>query len=82
MEKNYKWEIFEVVDFWEAFPRFEATEQVKNKIAKICAWCPDKEQKDHLALQKWYKLTHTVCPECAEQEISRVKEKFWNILKK
>ena len=82
MENIYKWKSYEVVDFWEAFPKFEATEQVKNKITKICAWCPDKEEKDHLALSKWYRLTHSICPDCFWKEMLSVRKMVTNRLNK
>ena len=57
---------------------------MNNKpIVHICAWCPDKEQRDAEVDKEIYDISHALCPECAKkvmEEIDRVKISVNNIL--
>jgi len=34
---------------------------------KVCAWCPDKEERDKEEASKWNRVTHIVCEECNQK---------------
>lgn len=36
-----------------------------DKVARICAWCPDKKQGEEWAQNRGYETTHGICPKCA-----------------
>lgn len=35
-----------------------------DKMAVVCAWCPDKAAGDDWAESRGYEITHGICPEC------------------
>ncbi len=38
----------------------------------ICAWCPDKEEKETEAAERGLEVTHSVCGPCAVKELGGI----------
>lgn len=34
------------------------------KVKIVCAWCPDKEEKEKLYESQWYSVSHWICKKC------------------
>lgn len=39
---------------------------------KICAWCPDKFAADRLAREQHFKVTHGMCVDCYQKQLSEL----------
>jgi hypothetical protein len=43
-------------------------------IITVCAWCPDRKEREKKAKESGHEVTHGICPECFE----RVKKETLN----
>lgn len=48
-----------------AFQGFVVPEPAVGPMIMVCAWCPDKALADRYAHRAGYRVTHTICAECA-----------------
>lgn len=39
-------------------------------IVVVCAWCPDKPERDAEALRLGYRVSHTICEACKEKQLA------------
>lgn len=42
---------------------------VRDGLARICAWCPDKAVADLHGLNLGLKLSHGLCPSCLQSQL-------------
>jgi len=53
--------------------------KVQEKIKVVCAWCPDKKEKEEEAMKRGFKISHGMCSVCEkklEDELERLREKY------
>lgn len=42
---------------------------VKNNIASVCAWCPDKDARTAEAQAQGFQVSHGLCRSCADKQM-------------
>ncbi len=42
------------------------------EVAIVCAWCPSKAEGDKFALLRCSRISHAICPQCAERLLNSV----------